>query len=1590
MTITDVISDHGAFIDAEHASTLASYRARPDNIRENAGQEQAIIQGGYRQKQVQELIQNAVDALGPTGGLIQVVLSRDALYVANEGRPFRASDIRTLLHSNMSDKRDEQIGRFGLGFKSVLQVTDAPQIFSGNFGFGFDATRSRQELEQISPRLAAYPVLRLPYALDPSEERIADPVLDRLRRSSATTVRLPLRGADVGKQLSAQLSSFPHHFLLFTPQVRELRIRNDITGEVSSWRAIRSTTASGNAQIVIESDDSSEEWLVVATDHRPSPRALADAGSVHAREAVSVSWAVPTGVGSGYRTSYGLWNYFPTKTEITIPGIINAAFKMNDDRVSVLEDLYNEEILTKAIARLMLAAIPELRTEEDPAGHFLFLPARGREDTSWIRNKVIDPLTEFITQIPFIPNLNGELRRIDEVRSYPHFRGDSEETLAVWRRYARGLGITEWVHEKAVEGAFRPSVIRRMENAKDVLPANYGELVDGLAAPGTLEAYTAAVQFAHLLIGSDHKFERDLVEQVRSARIIPYADGELGSLASRMYFPADADSMDAGVVALDFVSAAGISQILRAYGARPLDGTAHLERLLHDAIAEPGEGDLAERFWNAAMQYPAPEVIETLRSHDPEGVLTIRTSSHMRRPRRSAWRSGPLLDPRRTDDADLTVASDHPFFDAESSRALDVPSKLPASCRLSIRTADADWTEMCRAEMHRYTVEHLGTTASTSPIENGDVFQTPRLRELDHASLEARASATTELLSRPQPPVTISFEVSFPGDTGAILTRKESLQVDSPDVFWIKHHGALRTHYGTLPTSACCGEISGIPSEILPVPRESGSDYSIAPLNLPTVLTNAAWKSLLLAAESSLQVDALHTLYGHAASAGARSPSELVVAAAGGTVERLPIGECVIPGDTPTAEHLAKHTEYGIVRPGQLVLDSALEDAWKIQYRTINFTTSIRHIPSESPRVEKLRARFPYLSDHEGKLRKLNSYSLVPAKKLGHVTVNDFDEIETVEEGHALLVDPSSKSVYYREALTPAGLVTQLLDHVGSSRSSEEVVAGMRAAEQAARREDYWEHLRSLDSDQERILTLIGTDGLREIVPSAALAMLATEGIEVTDGLLFRMAQNIHGSDLWAAVRAAIPETDDASAWVKEAKRKDLTELGFSAELFRVAEPRKPAREEVLGPIDFKLLHDYQREASEKVLRMLAAPAGTNKGVLQLPTGAGKTRVAVESLIEHVRSLDSSRNVIVWIAQSEELCEQAVEAWSSAWPALGISGERLVLGRLWDGRSIVEEDVRLHVVVATIQTLTRVAEADKKSPTAAKYHWMQRPEVVVIDEAHGATTRSYTTVLKWFGRSTSQSGKPLLGLTATPFRGTNEQETKALANRFGGNLIEPSSLFTAENAHEYLQSEGVLAQVRQEELQGSVLKQRHDLSVAAAQGRGGRSMLEDRIDLDSVGLDEARNQRILRHIEDHRDAFEHAIVFAASVKHAQALAAVLDARGIPSAAIWGGTSMSNRRRLVKQFRDGEIQVLTNFDVLSQGFDAPRVDCVYLCRPTFSPNRYIQMIGRGLRGPKNGGSEEVLIVNIRDNLENFGSSLAYTEFTYLWDKSRDSA
>ena len=132
----------------------------------------------------------------------------------------------------------------------------------------------------------------------------------------------------------------------------------------------------------------------------------------------------------------------------------------------------------------------------------------------------------------------------------------------------------------------------------------------------------------------------------------------------------------------------------------------------------------------------------------------------------------------------------------------------------------------------------------------------------------------------------------------------------------------------------------------------------------------------------------------------------------------------------------------------------------------------------------------------------------------------------------------------------------------------------------------------------------------------------------------------------------------------------------------------------------------------------------------------------------------------------------------------------------------------------------------------------------------------------------------------------------------------------------------------------------------------------------SAGFPE-RNDAILEAVASAR---EHSILlFANNVEHAVELAARLSLRGIRTRVVSGATDRTARRDAIAAFRAGEVRVITNAELLSTGFDAPRVEMVLIARPVFSPVRFMQMVGRGLRGPANGGTPNCRIVTVRDNI-----------------------
>ena len=151
-----------------------------------------------------------------------------------------------------------------------------------------------------------------------------------------------------------------------------------------------------------------------------------------------------------------------------------------------------------------------------------------------------------------------------------------------------------------------------------------------------------------------------------------------------------------------------------------------------------------------------------------------------------------------------------------------------------------------------------------------------------------------------------------------------------------------------------------------------------------------------------------------------------------------------------------------------------------------------------------------------------------------------------------------------------------------------------------------------------------------------------------------------------------------------------------------------------------------------------------------------------------------------------------------------------------------------------------------------------------------------------------------------------------------------------------------------------------------------------------IASDADRTRRIIEAYNELIDRDWPTLIFATSVEHAQTVAALLSSNGVKARAVSGSTDPASRRRVVEEFRSGDVKALVNYGVFREGFDAPKTRAIIVARPVYSPNLYFQMVGRGLRGVKNGGNDRCLILNVRDNIDKFERKLAFSDLDWLWD------
>jgi superfamily II DNA or RNA helicase len=347
-------------------------------------------------------------------------------------------------------------------------------------------------------------------------------------------------------------------------------------------------------------------------------------------------------------------------------------------------------------------------------------------------------------------------------------------------------------------------------------------------------------------------------------------------------------------------------------------------------------------------------------------------------------------------------------------------------------------------------------------------------------------------------------------------------------------------------------------------------------------------------------------------------------------------------------------------------------------------------------------------------------------------------------------------------------------------------------------------------------------------------------------------------------------------------------------------------------------LRPYQNEALHKVYQ--AYKDGKRRVIVSLPTGTGKTVV-----FAHFPQFFKMKKRLLVLAHREELLLQARDKFLHIDPDLNVGIEQ--------SSSRAPTDAK--VVIASVPTLGRADGTRLRQLNPEDFF------LIVVDEAHHAVAPTYRRIFDHFGLFEPDTPRCLVGFTATPRRGDKQGL---------GAVFE--EVCYARDLREMI-AERYLCPI-------TGWRVYSDTSLDKVQIRHG-DFVESQL-AHVVNTCDRNNLLVSAYRQYAAD--RRAIIFCVNVAHTRDVCQAFSAAGIRSAAVWGEMSREDRQASLAQFSKGEIDVVTNCNILTEGFDEPRVDTVIMARPTKSKLLYAQMLGRGTR--LHPDKTDLTVIDIADN------------------------
>ncbi len=1543
---------------------VAVYKTNQHLISEHANHEESIRVGGYSNRTLLELVQNGADAMSGTEheqnsvGRVEIVLDTESqtLYCANTGRPFSRTGLTTIMHAHLSDKRGDEIGRFGLGFKSVLAVSAAPQVFSRSVSFEFNSPIARAAIDQIKPTAKRLPILRTATVIDAMTAFDEDPILAELAEWATTIVKLP-RAMGIAR-LRSEIIQFPSEFLLFVGDVREIRLR--VLGN-DRFETTHVSRDFGDGTLKIERPDGSgDEWLVSNRMHAPSTEARRQVGEAVSRNEVKITVAVPKRQAKQKIGQF--WSYFPLQDQTSASALFNAPWSVNDDRTTLLKNDYNREIL-KSLSEIFVRLLPKVSTSDDPAAHLDYMPARGREPLSFGDELLCAHVPRISTNFDLVPDAKGTLTRATELRPLDFMIQNVDSgDHRIWSTSPNtGNDAPHWRCYTSQQRITRLRQLFAATASKDLLDNDRDgkRALESVPKRGLLSWIREWSEGNHSPSSADAlKFiqtHRNLPD-ILQAKVIPTTDGMRSLHDRKIIFLNQEDDVEiehAIFVEPDFLAQPNVDKILREFGFRDLDPLAILNARLAKLSPAPNDDQL-EKIWEAVLGVSVHVAVKALTDHNSTVKVPTQDGGW-------AWPTQVFDLAEPLGDHLAAKMLDRRRCMPEVAHRIGVVHSPVGSYSAEDEPLLAQYREWVLATLDSRRgpgergIEHVDLYPGKGPGPFSMLFL---LRDAE-ASERLRANWTAGLLRTGDSEWTCEDL-----DTGT------SYSVQSPVRWAVDRAGLLESDRGYRPPGEIVAPSMLKYKNLLPLFRGPGQVAEA--LSLPDELDAVPASVLREALSAKLFPSALDNsvlvefITAACRIAHADGRPATVPAKVGRAIEARPPDSVYLATTDEEEEFLSSRqrpylrvTDDQVAELETLVGCRRFEDSFAFSMeiegrqeseRIVDIFSGLRSTPVGDTLTTATVAR--------------------ALRVVKRVSTEDGVEDQTLEwhlDGLSLVVRSDTDE---RRLL---GVVNEAFSLGLTNAELEGVLkAGLDQRLQALRQE-----AKRAPTDAERLDVYFGPDDLRDALPKGLWRALEAQGLVNASTSVADLVLKVYGSDSIKQLADHFRNdgfVDVPTTWAGGAATISwLRKMGFGSEYAGRRTQHQEDEFVIPGAVKLNPLHSFQQKISRQlrdVLTLREANGRHLKAMVELPTGAGKTRVAAETVLRLF--IDGNlRGPVLWIAQSQELCEQAVQTWSTVWRGLG-DERSLTIGRLWENNIVHEPDTDFSVVVATDAKLDTLLENPE-------YSWLASSTAVIVDEGHRAGgSERYTRILNWLGVAGRGWERPLVGLTATPFKGTSASATAALASRFGNRKLD---VFDTLDAYRPLAELGVLAKVQHEVLPGIEVTLDPDEKAEAEQQRRVPARVMDR-----VGADQARMSILVDHIMGLDNSWP-VLVFTPNVLSAQVLAATLRYRDVEAAAVSGQTGRQERRDSIERFKRNEIRVLANCDLLAQGFDAPGVRALYIARPTFSPNAYIQMAGRGLRGPRNGGKEECLIVDMADNFGAFNEWLGYREYEDLWQEQR---